>query len=78
MYLLIPGDSDSELSDKKGLEKFMGPKLNCLQCDRQFNHRNSLMYHIQSHSEKRPYQCEICGNSFFATSALKVIEVINK
>ncbi|XP_026468916.1 uncharacterized protein LOC113372790 [Ctenocephalides felis] len=69
---LLLCDSDSELSDKKGLEKFMGPKLNCLQCDRQFNHRNSLMYHIQSHSEKRPYQCEICGNSFFATSALKV------
>jgi uncharacterized Zn-finger protein len=37
-----------------------------------FNHRNSLVYHLRSHSGERPHQCEVCGKSFFAASALKV------
>ncbi|XP_034240071.1 zinc finger protein 473-like isoform X2 [Thrips palmi] len=47
-------------------------RLACNQCDRVFNHRNSLVYHLRSHSGERPHQCEECGKSFFATSALKV------
>lgn len=47
--------------------------LSCTQCDRTFNHRNSLLYHVRSHSGQRPHQCEVCGKSFFSASALKVI-----
>ncbi|XP_063237025.1 zinc finger protein 37-like [Bacillus rossius redtenbacheri] len=47
-------------------------RLKCTQCDRTFNHRNSLVYHLRSHSGERPHQCEVCGKSFFAASALKV------
>ena len=46
--------------------------LKCPQCQRIFNHRNSLVYHMRSHTGERPHQCEMCGKSFFATSALKV------
>nr|CAD7264000.1 unnamed protein product [Timema shepardi] len=46
--------------------------LTCPQCGRVFNHRNSLVYHLRSHSGERPHQCEVCGKSFFAASALKV------
>lgn len=49
-----------------------GLHLICPQCGRMFNHRNSLVYHLRSHSGERPHQCEVCGKSFFAASALKV------
>jgi len=47
-------------------------RLACPQCGRVFNYRNSLVYHLRSHSGERPHQCEECGKSFFATGALKV------
>ncbi|KAF4523269.1 hypothetical protein B566_EDAN006892 [Ephemera danica] len=47
-------------------------QLTCPTCGRMFNHRNSLVYHLRSHTGERPHQCEVCGKSFFAASALKV------
>ncbi|XP_011150321.1 zinc finger protein 271 isoform X2 [Harpegnathos saltator] len=47
-------------------------ELTCPQCSRSFHHKNSLVYHMRSHSGERPHQCEICSKRFFAASALKV------
>ncbi|KAL1129651.1 hypothetical protein AAG570_012596, partial [Ranatra chinensis] len=44
----------------------------CPHCSRVFTHRNSLLYHIRSHTGRRPHQCEVCGKSFFAANALRV------
>ena len=51
---------------------FTADELSCPSCDRSFHHKNSLVYHMRSHSGERPHQCEVCGKSFFAASALKV------
>ncbi|XP_011693846.1 PREDICTED: zinc finger protein 271 isoform X2 [Wasmannia auropunctata] len=47
-------------------------ELTCPQCNRSFHHKNSLVYHMRSHSGERPHQCDICSKRFFAASALKV------
>ncbi|XP_074108950.1 uncharacterized protein LOC141533791 isoform X1 [Cotesia typhae] len=52
--------------------KTQNSEMTCPQCGRTFHHKNSLVYHMRSHSGERPHQCEICGKSFFAASALKV------
>jgi len=72
-----PGGRDGILlSPKRHLpgkrSRRAGLHLVCPQCGRMFNHRNSLVYHLRSHSGERPHQCEVCGKSFFAASALKV------
>ncbi|XP_026668201.1 zinc finger protein 260-like isoform X2 [Ceratina calcarata] len=57
---------------KKAKARKSNDELACPQCDRSFHHKNSLVYHMRSHSGERPHQCEVCGKSFFAASALKV------
>ncbi|KAL6265407.1 hypothetical protein P5V15_002203 [Pogonomyrmex californicus] len=47
-------------------------ELTCPLCNRSFHHKNSLVYHMRSHSGERPHQCDICSKRFFAASALKV------
>jgi uncharacterized C2H2 Zn-finger protein len=34
-------------------------QLTCPHCGRIFNHRNSLVYHLRSHTGERPHQCEV-------------------
>lgn len=55
------------------MKKNISKNLVCTQCKRKFNHRNSLLYHLRSHSGKRPHSCKLCPKSFFSSSALKVI-----
>ena len=74
-----PGDRDDlilspkrRFTAKKSRRLGLEIRLTCPHCQRTFNHRNSLIYHLRSHSGERPHQCEVCGKSFFAASALKV------
>ncbi|KAL0839934.1 hypothetical protein ABMA28_016550 [Loxostege sticticalis] len=46
-------------------------KFECTQCGRVFLHRNSLMYHLLSHSGKQQV-CRECGKSFYTAAALKI------
>uniref|UniRef100_A0A1B6CYR8 C2H2-type domain-containing protein n=1 Tax=Clastoptera arizonana TaxID=38151 RepID=A0A1B6CYR8_9HEMI len=64
---LAASESDSEKTKSR-----RNKQLSCTVCNRSFNHRNSLLYHVRSHSGQRPHQCDVCGKSFFASSALKV------
>ncbi|CAL8120147.1 unnamed protein product [Orchesella dallaii] len=69
--LAIDAGDGKTSKKKKGAAK-KPDVLKCQQCHRVFNHRNSLVYHIRSHTGIRPYKCEVCNKRFFATSALKV------
>lgn len=44
----------------------------CKRCNKLCNSKNALHYHFLSHTGERPHQCNECGKSFFASSALKV------
>ncbi|KAF9421753.1 hypothetical protein HW555_002434 [Spodoptera exigua] len=43
----------------------------CEQCHRVFQHRNSLLYHVLSHSGKQ-HVCRECGKGFYTVGALKI------
>lgn len=47
-------------------------RIQCNQCDKNFNSKNALQYHLLHHTGIRPHQCDVCGKGFFAGSALKV------
>ncbi|XP_014225144.1 zinc finger protein 37 homolog [Trichogramma pretiosum] len=69
----LDSSKTSETVKKKRQKSKKPPdELTCTECRRSFHHKNSLVYHMRSHSGERPHQCEICGKSFFAASALKV------
>lgn len=53
-------------SKKKPLKRF-----ECPQCGKVFHHRNSLLYHLLSHSGKQ-HVCRECGKGFYTVTALKV------
>ncbi|XP_053600008.1 uncharacterized protein LOC128669295 [Plodia interpunctella] len=50
---------------KKGAKRF-----ECVKCGRVLKHRNSLLYHMLSHSGKQQ-TCRDCGKEFYTMSALK-------
>lgn len=74
----VEGESeDFEEDDKTDFEaepkKDKKALLTCMDCGKQFRHRNSIVYHMLSHEGNKPFQCEVCQKSFFTACALKVI-----
>uniref|UniRef100_A0A1B6CC12 C2H2-type domain-containing protein n=1 Tax=Clastoptera arizonana TaxID=38151 RepID=A0A1B6CC12_9HEMI len=63
---LAASESDSEKTKSR-----RNKQLSCTVCNRSFNHRNSLLYHVRSHSGQRPHQCDVCGKSFFCIKCPK-------
>ncbi|CAB3235646.1 unnamed protein product [Arctia plantaginis] len=67
-----PSNEDSNSKEslvdnkKKPLKRF-----ECPQCGKVFHHRNSLLYHLLSHSGKQ-HVCRECGKGFYTVTALKI------
>lgn len=64
-------DSDVD-PDKPDAQKKKKKIFRCKRCNKLCNSKNALHYHFLSHTGQRPHQCNECGKSFFASSALKV------
>lgn len=43
-------------------------KYSCATCGKSTNSRFHLIQHIRTHTRERPYQCEMCGKQFAASS----------
>ncbi|RVE42961.1 hypothetical protein evm_012390 [Chilo suppressalis] len=65
----VPEQPPSPPEKKPVIEK-KPKRFECQHCSRVFQHRNSLMYHVLSHSDKQQ-KCQ-CGKSFYTVAALKV------
>lgn len=65
---VLKENDEQKISGGKSKKK----RIQCNQCDKNFNSKNALQYHLLHHTGIRPHQCDVCGKGFFAGSALKV------
>ncbi|CAO1371970.1 unnamed protein product [Diamesa hyperborea] len=63
-------DADAELTEC--LKKLHNFKCHLPNCEKTFNSRTALGYHIKTHQTERKFVCEKCGKGFLTNGALKV------
>ena len=49
----------------------VGPRWQCIQCERFFSSQGSLRAHARIHTGERPYQCQYCLRTFCQASTLR-------
>ncbi|CAL8111554.1 unnamed protein product [Orchesella dallaii] len=72
LKLLSPRAVRSHIERQHKPELANRPKI-CPICDKRFHYRDGERFrtHVRSHKGERPFQCHICGMSFFAQNQLK-------
>ncbi len=63
-------DSFDQPLDKKGTGRKAGKQYCCRLCDKEYNSRENLQYHMNTHTGSKPYKCQNCDQSFSAKPRL--------
>ncbi|XP_068627718.1 uncharacterized protein [Battus philenor] len=66
-----PPHEEEKPAQGAGEKKKPTKRFECLLCDRVFQHRNSLLYHMLMHRDRQHY-CKDCDKGFYTAAALKI------
>lgn len=78
-----PRDSDDEASDESETttpksKRIMENTFECKTCHKVLKTRETLKNHMVTHSDERPFKCEICGAGFKLNCTLHMHKTIHK
>ena len=73
-----PVKSILKLQTTKQAKNIEGKLNKCSFCEKKFNNKLRLKYHVNTHTKEKPFVCNICQNSFYSPRALRRHGLLHK